>query len=156
MKCGARDGGWSDGTAKTHPTTWYNIERWASFIFDPEKKTNVLVEKKREALHEITKIAFTNENKVKGGRSSTRSYNNLARSEIAVKLLSEEIRILEPHLIICCGTDGPVNEAISRLDFRCPMIAMPHPAAHIKKMYMIEKLKNEIEELKRKYPSLTR
>ena len=144
LHAGAR-GGELIGRAKKYPTTWYNIGRWASLIFNPKQDIKNLISQKSEALNEITKIAFTNVNKVKGGSSSKQSYNNLASSDIAVKVLSEEIKILEPHLIICCGTEYPVKEAISKLDFHCPLIAMPHPADRTSKLYLIEKLKKQLD-----------
>ena len=133
------------GRAKQYPTTWYNIGRWASLIFNPEQDIKNLISKKSEALNAITKIAFTNVNKVKGDSSSKRPYNNLAFSNIAIKVLSEEIKILKPHLIICCGTEHTVKKAISELAFHCHLITMPHPAAKISKLYLIEELKKNLD-----------
>ena len=92
------------GHAKEHPLMWYNIGRWASLLDNPSQSIPALAEAKGEAIEKIGTIAFTNINKVRGKNQAKSEYASLAYSDISGMLLREELSIIQPKMIVCCGT----------------------------------------------------
>lgn len=124
------------GHAKRHPIMWYNIGRWASFLDSPSQSMEELANKK--TTEKIGTLAFTNMNKVRGGSQSADSYWSLAYAPISGELLRKELEIIQPKVIVCCGTH---REFLCHVpDFNGVVIHMPHPGARIRTKAMLEQL----------------
>lgn len=132
------------GHVQRHPIMWYNIGRWASYINDPTQSIPELAEK--TPISEIGKLAFTNMNKVRGENQSVGPYWSLAYAEITGNLLREELAIIQPKMIVCCGTYNEFRHHIP--DFPGPVIDMPHPGARIRTEKMLEQLASQLPEHK--------
>lgn len=128
------------GHVQRHPIMWYNIGRWAAFINDPAQNVSELADKM--PISEIGKLAFTNMNKVRGGSQSVGPYWSLAYADITGELLREELAIIKPKVIVCCGTYNEFKHHIS--DFNGPVIDMPHPGARMRTEKMLEKLASQL------------
>ncbi len=130
------------GHIKEHPNMWYNIGRWITLIDNPDMPTEEIAEMKTSAISAIGKIAFTNVNKVRGKEKSGDGYYQLAHSEITGSLLKKEIDIINPQMIVCCGTCRPVVNLIP--EYKGKLILMPHPAARKSKIAMLDDLKSQL------------
>ncbi len=124
------------GHAKRHPIMWYNIGRWASFLDNPLQNIEELANEK--TIKKIGTLAFTNMNKVRGESQSADSYWSLAYAPITGELLRRELAIIQPKVIVCCGTHHEFLYHIP--DFNGLVIQMPHPGARIRTKAMLEKL----------------
>ena len=124
------------GHAKRHLVMWYNIGRWASFLENPSQNTEELANEK--TIEKIGTLAFTNMNKVRGKKRSADSYRSLAYAPITGELLREELTILQPKAVVCCGTHHEFRYHIP--DFNGLVIHMPHPGARIRTKAMLEQL----------------
>ena len=121
------------GHARRHPTMWYNIGRWVSYILDPSQQLERLAE--MYPISEIGRVAYTNMNKVRGGTQSGDQYWQLANSDISGEILRKEIEILQPKVIVCCGT---YREFIHHVPcFEGIVVDMPHPGARKRKLDML-------------------
>lgn len=128
------------GHAKRHPVMWYNIGRWASFLDDPSQNIEELANKK--TVEKIGTLAFTNMNKVRGGSQSTEPYWSLAHASIAGELLRKELEIIQPKVVVCCGT---YHEFLYHIPaFNGLVIHMPHPGARIRTKAMLERLASQL------------
>lgn len=125
-----------------HPNMWYNIGRWAMLIKDPNASLTEIAKMKSSAVSAIGNIAFTNINKVRGKESSKREYHQLAKSRIAGDILRKEIEIINPRLIVCCGTYYPVVDVVS--EYTGKIIAMPHPGARKGTIQMLSDLHRQL------------
>ena len=127
------------GHAKEHPLMWYNIGRWASLLDNPSQSIPALAEAKGEAIEKIGTIAFTNINKVRGKNQAKSEYASLAYHDMSGMLLREELSIIQPKMIVCCGT---YYEFVYHVrDSYGPVIAMPHPGARKNTITMLEQLR---------------
>lgn len=131
------------GHITQHPNMWYNIGRWAMLLTDPEKSIVEIAQAKAEAISAIGNIAFTNVNKVRGFNSSGKEYFQLAQSPVVKELLRKEIEIINPKIIVCCGTTRPVCPLPE--NFSGELYAMPHPGARTNKSLMLLDLKQQIQ-----------
>lgn len=138
----SREGIKNKGHVSEHPTMWYNIIRWVTAIQNPELSVDEMASIKSESVEKLGTIAFTNINKVRGGSTAKKEYYQLAKSSVAKKVLKEEIAIIKPAIILCCGTGDYFNEYIKNeiQKLGCNVICMPHPAARKNKKRMIEDL----------------
>jgi len=127
---------------KSVPNMWYNIGRWAMLIEQPDSDLQSLAGCKGEALAALGRVAFTNVNKVWGGGRADTTYYRLAEDRDVLSVLREEIMILKPKLIICCGTESPVKKALS--DDAGRLIGMPHPAARMGTVKMLARLQTAL------------
>ena len=127
------------GHAKKHPLMWYNIGRWASLLDDPSQSIPALAEAKSEAIEKIGTIAFSNINKVRGKEQAKNEYASLAYHDMSGMLLREELSIIQPKMIVCCGTY--YEFAYHVRDFNGPVIAMPHSGARKNTITMLEQLR---------------
>lgn len=129
------------GHIKKHPNMWYNIGRWALLLQSPNMSIDDLVLRKEEAINAIGTIAFTNINKVRGRNAIGKEYNHLAYTEVVQQMIRDEISIIKPKVIVCCGTWRPVAEIVS--DFEGKIIFMPHPGARKSTKKMLQDLKEQ-------------
>lgn len=127
------------GHAKEHPLMWYNIGRWASLLDNPSQNIPSLAEEKSDAIKKIGTIAFTNINKVRGKEQAKNEYASLAYHDMSGMLLREELSIIQPKMIVCCGTY--YEFAYHVRDFNGPVIAMPHSGARKNTITMLEQLR---------------
>ena len=128
------------GHAKRHPIMWYNIGRWASFLDNPSQDIEKLAQEKK--IEKIGTLAFTNMNKVRGKNQSMDSYWSLAYAAITGELLRKELAIIQPKIIVCCGT---YNEFVYHIpNFDGLVIRMPHPGARKSTKAMLEQLAAQI------------
>lgn len=129
-----------------HPTMWYNIIRWVTAIQNPELPVDEIASMGSEAVEKLGTIAFTNINKVRGGAASKNEYNQLAKSDVAIKVLKKEIAIIKPAIIVCCGIgayfDKYIKNEVQKLG--CKVIYMPHPAARKSKTQMIDNVRSQL------------
>ena len=125
------------------PNMWYNIGRWAMLLGNPENSITDIAHAKAESISEIGNVAFTNVNKVRGFRSSGKEYFKLAQSPVTKELLRKEIEIIDPKIIVCCGTTRPVCPLPG--NFKGALYVMPHPAARKSKLQMLLELKQQID-----------
>lgn len=128
------------GHAKRHPAMWYNIGRWASLLDDPSQSLEALASEK--TVEKIGTLAFTNINKVRGRSRSADSYWSLAYAPVTGELLRMELEILQPKVIVCCGTHREFLYHIP--DFDGLVIHMPHPGARIRTRAMLEQLAAQV------------
>lgn len=126
--------------ARRHPVMWYNIARWVSYIVNPKQPIHNLAD--QYPIPEIGKVAYTNINKVRGDTQSGIQYWRLANSDVSGELLREEIAILQPKIILCCGTYSEFTHHIPH--FEGTTIKMPHPGARKSKLGMLESLTSQL------------
>ena len=127
------------GHAKEFPLMWYNIGRWVSLLDNPSQSIPSLAEEKSDAIKKIGTIAFTNINKVRGKEQAKNEYASLAYHDMSGMLLREELSIIQPKMIVCCGTY--YEFAYHVRDFNGPVIAMPHSGARKNTITMLEQLR---------------
>lgn len=125
-------------------TMWYNLGRWIIAIQNPQKSTDEIAGLYDEALKNLVAIAITNVNKVRGCESSRNAYFDMARSDVVIDTIKEEIAILNPETIIFCGTywlfeDSYIKE-LEKAGIK--IFDMWHPAARKSKREMIDAVKN--------------
>lgn len=131
------------GHVTRHPNLWYNLGRWTLLLQNPRRSIEELTSLKAEALSALGSIAFTNINKVRGYHKSGREYAALADSSIAKALIQQELAILQPAIVVACGT-GPWLASVLP-DYRGKLLFMPHPAARKNSKVMLEQLKSQLE-----------
>lgn len=127
---------------KAHPNMWYNIGRWIMLMNNPEKSLDEIACIKSEAIQYIGKIAFTNINKVRGKKDSKKEYNQLAKTPVVGEVLRKEIEIINPKIIVCCGTGWVFDKHVS--EFSGKIIYMPHPGARTSTEKMLMQLKEQL------------
>ena len=132
------------GHIKRHPNVWYNIGRWALLLQSHEKPIEDIMCLKDEAIRALGTIAFTNINKVRGKNSIGKEYRELARADIVKKLIQEEVAIIKPKVIVCCGTWNQVAPLLSEYDGK--ILDMPHPGARTCTRTMLQKLKEQLKQ----------
>lgn len=133
--------------AAKHPQIWYNLSRWAIFITNPQIDKSELV--KSKDISGLKRVAITNFNKAEGESASGKEFWNLIKEDIVVCLLSREIDIIKPNLIVLCGMKkNYIPQIVQKIDRRIKIIEMPHPSArNISKMDMILRLENELKKV---------
>lgn len=123
------------GHVQRHPGMWYNLGRWALYLNGSERDINTIASYRKEALPALGTIAFTNLNKVRGWEQSRREYAKLSGADISAQLLREELELLRPKIVVCCGTVAAFrNHAPAYFG---TVINMPHPAARIRPVEML-------------------
>ena len=138
----SKDGVAGKGHVQKHPTMWYNIGRWAMFLNNPELDPEYIRWCKLEALNAIGTIAFTNINKVRGRNNSKNEYYTLAYTYNVGEILKEELAIIKPKIIVCCGT---YDEFIYHApEYKSIAIKMPHPTARKSCIKMLSILSDHI------------
>lgn len=125
------------------PNMWYNVGRWAYLSKHPEKDVQNIAALKADALKFIGTIAFTNVNKVYGKSQSKEEYYRVATSDIAGSVLRQEIEIIKPKMIVCCGTGDIFLRHVQ--DFSGKVIFMPHPGARKNTQAMLCELKKQLK-----------
>lgn len=133
-----------------HPRSamWYNLGRWVSVIRKPDRPTDEVAELYEDAVQELRSVAFTNVNKVTGGASVKKAYYKMAQSKAALDTLREEIRILDPKIVLFCGTAwllGADGLDQLRAEGR-KVLDMWHPGAFKSKAMMIDAVKQQLRE----------
>lgn len=126
------------GHVQKHPTMWYNLGRWAMLLSNPELSLHYIRSCKGEALKAIGTVAFTNINKARGRNQSKEEYSSLAYSAISGEILREELKIIEPKVIVCCGTYDEF--AYHAPEYQRIAIKMPHPSARMSAIKMLKKI----------------
>ena len=129
------------GHITKHPNMWYNIGRWIMLLTEPERKPEEIVDVKSEAISAIGKIAFTNVNKVRGKKVSKKEYFKLASNPLVKELLRKEIEIINPKIIVCCGTARPSFPLPK--SFTGEVYVMAHPGARTGNLQMLLELKQQ-------------
>ncbi len=126
--------------------TWYNLARWIVALVNPEKSSNEIAQMYGEALAALGKAAITNVNKATGFARVDKRYYQIAKSEVAIKTLKEEIELLAPKTILFCGAAWVLGE-----DYRaklrekgCAVLEMCHPGARIAKTTMLDDLRGQL------------
>ena len=140
--CEITQEGLSGGHIKQHPNMWYNIGRWIMLLTEQGRPITNIAEAKDEAISAIGKIAFTNVNKVRGRSSSGKEYFALANDSLVKELLKKEIEIINPKIIVCCGTARPVFPLPD--NFSGELYVMPHPGARKNKINMLLELNKQM------------
>lgn len=133
-----------------HPrgAMWYNLGRWVSVIRKPDRPTEEAAGLYEDAVQELRSVAFTNVNKVTGGASVNAAYYEVAQSKAALEMLREEIRILDPKVVLFCGTAWLLgDDGLGRLraDGR-KVLDLWHPGARKNKAMMIDAVKQQLRE----------
>lgn len=131
------------GHVSKHPNMWYNIGRWTLLLQHPEMSIDGLVNMKDEAINAIGTIAFTNINKVRGKNKVGKAYNKLANTDVVKTLIRKEVAIINPSVIITCGTWQSVASFLP--DYTGKIISMNHPGARKSSQKMLEELKNQLK-----------
>ena len=110
---------------KRNPLFLYNLGRWSAVIHDRSNSISELCFKKSEVLPYISRIAYTNINKVKGENVSGRQYSEISKSDVAQMVIKKEIEIISPKIIVCCGTYETLKDyGINEFDSKA--VKMPH------------------------------
>ena len=121
---------------------WYTIGRWALFIQDSKTPIKSLAYLKDEAIDILGTIAFTNLNKVRGKNKSGKEYYNLVNNNITKELIQKEVDILNPKIVVACGTVQQVTSLLS--DHGCRVICMNHPTARKNQITMLQELRAQL------------
>lgn len=121
---------------------WYNIGRWAMLLQNPDADIAQLAALKSEALPAIGSIAFTNINKVRGEAQSGKKFWKLAQDAVTGQVLRKEIAILQPKIVVCCGTKWIFDQHVP--DYPGKVVDMPHPGARKNKQEMLLRLKAQL------------
>lgn len=132
------------GHIKRHPNMWYNIGRWAIFLKSPRQSIDDIIYVKDEAIRALGTIAFTNVNKIRGKSAIGKEYQKLIKTDIVKKLIQEEVAIIKPKVIVCCGTWNQVAPLLSEYDGK--ILDMPHPGARTSTRTMLQKLKEQLKQ----------
>ena len=143
-----------------HPNMWYNLGRWLMLIENPETPIEQLCGEKDKAIKAIGKIAFTNINKVRGKNKIGKEYHTIASADISMELLKKEIEIINPKIILCCGTARYVLPVLTEFSgeiilmphlegvkSNIKILDMPHSGARMKTIEMLENLQEELKKL---------
>lgn len=130
------------GHVSSHPNMWYNIGRWALLLQDRETSLDLLARQKEEAIHALGTIAFTNINKVKGKNKIGREYHRLANTDVVRELLQKEVAVIQPSVIVACGTWQTAVSVLS--DYHGKIICMNHPGARKSTKAMLQDLQGQI------------
>ncbi|MDO4267385.1 MAG: hypothetical protein Q4C73_02835 [Eubacteriales bacterium] len=138
----SRNGIQGRGHISRHPNMWYNIGRWALLLQSGGTSPDDLAYQKAEAIDALGTIAFTNINKVRGKNKSGREYRKLADSDIAKELIRKEAAIMNPKIIVACGTWQEAASALS--DYSGRLICMNHPGARKSPAVMIRELQAQL------------
>ena len=126
-----------------HPQVWYNVGRWAKRIVQ-DGTTEELLLQKGEALEGIKYIAFTNINKLWGHNASGKAYRQVKESAVAADMLQQEIKELNPKVIVLCGIE---KEYVAHMVVEnVKVIEMPHPSARKSKRDMLDLLEKQLDE----------
>ena len=126
-----------------HPQVWYNVGRWTKRIVQ-DGTTEELLLQKGEALEGIKYIAFTNINKLWGHNASGKAYRQVKESAIAADMLQQEIKELNPKVIVLCGIE---KEYVAHMVVEnVKVIEMPHPSARKSKRDMLDLLEKQLDE----------
>lgn len=144
----SKNGAIGNGHIEKHPTMWYNIGRWLLTINNPTMSVEHISELKQETITELKTMAYTNINKVRGKGQSGTEYEKVAYSDIAGVVLREEISIIKPKVIICCGTWRPFCYHLNYEELEsqgCKILCMPHPTCRRNKVEMLKDLRSQIE-----------
>ncbi|MBE6606055.1 MAG: hypothetical protein E7635_03360 [Ruminococcaceae bacterium] len=141
----AKDNKVTGEIASRHPQIWYNLGRWAKFIFDPKLDKAKLAQEKN--VSGLKNIAITNLNKAEGESTSGKAFWKLIKEDVVINLLREEIKEINPKLIVLCGIPSMyIQQAILNLDGEIKIIEMPHPSARtISKLDMLAQLKRNLK-----------
>lgn len=134
------------GHIEKNPTMWYNIGRWLLAINNPNVTNEQISKLKAETILQLRTMAYTNINKVRGKEQSGMEYEKVAYSDIAGIILREEISIIRPKVIICCGTWRPFcyHMNLEELENRkCKIVCMPHPSKRMDKVEMLKDLRQQ-------------
>lgn len=127
--------------------TWNNVARWTRTIFHGASWNDCLSIDDRTRREALCSIAVVNLNK-EGGGPTTHLPSFQAAARKARHLLARQVEILDPHLVVCCGSDtgdlsGEILYGIGPMDWErvypgvwvAPprvgkaAITMPHPQA---------------------------
>lgn len=138
----SRNGIKGRGHVSRHPNMWYNIGRWALLIQSPDTSIDELANAKDEAVDALGTIAFTNVNKVRGKNKIGKEYNELAYTDIVKELIQKEVAIINPKIIVTCGTWRPVSSFLP--DFKGQIICMNHPGARKSSRKMLQELQAQL------------
>lgn len=131
--------------ASKHPQIWYNLGRWAKFIFDPKLDKFCLSQEKN--VSSLKNIAITNLNKAEGGSVSGKAFRKIIKEDIVTDILNAEIIKLKPKLIVLCGIKKKhIPNIVEKIDNAITIIEMPHPSArNISKIEMLEQLERGLK-----------
>ena len=138
----SRNGVHGRGHVSKHPNMWYNIGRWTLLLQSSDMPLDDLARVKDEAIKAIGTIAFTNINKVRGKNKIGKEYNQLAYTEVVKTLIQREVAIINPKIIVTCGTWRPVASFLP--DYKGKIICMYHPGARKSSQAMLEELKAQL------------
>lgn len=127
---------------KKHPQIWYNVGRWSALLKYPDISAGELASLKSEVLPAIGNIAFTNINKVYGYKQSKDGYYRVALSCVAGEVLRQEIEIIKPKAVVCCGTGEIFLHHVK--NYSGKVIFMPHPAARASTEEILAELKKQL------------
>lgn len=131
----SKNGVTGKGHVQRHPGMWYNMGRWALYLNGAEQDIEAIASYRKEALPALGTVAFTNLNKVRGGKRSRREYAELSATDISAQLLREELELLQPKFVVCCGTAVAFQSHVP--GYSGTVINMPHPAARIRPVEML-------------------
>lgn len=130
-----------------HPNMWYNIGRWLLAVNEQNRNVEEIAELKQEVIPQLGTMAYTNINKVRGKGHSGTEYEEIAYSDIAGVVLREEISIIKPKVIICCGTWRPFCHHLNYDELEslgCKILCMPHPTCRRNKVEMLKDLRSQL------------
>lgn len=137
-----KDGFAKGSYVKKHPQIWYNVGRWSALMKYPDISVGELASLKGEVLPAIGNIAFTNINKVYGYKQSKDGYYRMASSGVAGEVLRQEIEIIKPKTVVCCGTGEIFLRHVK--NYSGKVIFMPHPSARTNTEEMLAELKKQL------------
>lgn len=129
---------------RRYPTMWYNMGRWIELILNPDADLVSLSKEKAPAINALGTVAFTNINKVRGTHISGAAYKKIAYTDIVGKVLREEISIIKPKIILCCGTCRPFHFHVPETVYNGTIYYMPHSAARLSSLEMLKDLCSQI------------
>ena len=100
------------------------------------KENNAAYREKRAAL--LKKIAVVNLKKADGEKHSD-AEDMKKQTDFIKDMLLEQLELIQPHYVVCCGTWGFLDEKIQdELREKYEVIRTPHPNAHVSRAKMLK------------------
>lgn len=145
--------------------TWDNIARWTKGILDLPNQCNwnKVSDIKNEKKEILAKVAAINIKKIAGkATANNKQLYTIASDKENIRLLKKQIKLCNPHIIICCGVYCKFYEEIAlgtvvwnktsndvwyAIDEDRLVIRFNHPQARISPKSQYEKLMNAFNEI---------
>lgn len=139
-----------------HPNMWYVVGRLILLLENEDMYISINASKD-ETINALSRIAFTNINKIGGYNQSDERYRGLSQEQAVIKILIQEIEIIKPEIIILCDEyfaytlfreyiklDQKSFPQLKKCIVNNRFYTIPHPAARKSTEKMLQYLKEQL------------